>query len=122
MGTCCSSGTLQGYVSLHRVVFPWSLILHSQLTRLKIAYLNEDIYSPDNLSQFIDLLVYFPVLEILALDFFLPSQLAEFPYCRTICLPRLSRLPSSAVPPSYRTMANLAFHTGTSKPTILGHG
>jgi hypothetical protein len=78
--------------SLSRVVIPWSLIPRGQLTQLKIACPNEDAYSPGDLSQLIDLLVNCPALEILALDFCLPSQLTEFPHGRTIHLPHLSRL------------------------------
>jgi hypothetical protein len=70
--------------SLDRVVIPWSLIPRGQLTQLKIVCLNEDAYSPGDLSQLIDLLVNCPVLEILALDFCLPSQLTEFPHGRMI--------------------------------------
>jgi F-box-like len=78
--------------SLSRVVIPWSLIPRGQLTQLKIAHSNEDFNSPGDLGQLIDVLVNCPALEILALDFCLPSQLTEFPHGRTIHLPHLSRL------------------------------
>jgi hypothetical protein len=78
--------------SLSRVIIPWSLIPRGQLTQLKIAYPNEDVNSPGDLSQLIDLLVNCPAIEILALDFCLPSQLTEFPHGRTIRLSHLSRL------------------------------
>jgi hypothetical protein len=78
--------------SLSRVIIPWSLIPRGQLTQLKIAYPNEVFNSPGDLGQLIDLLVNCPALEILALDFCLPSQLTEFPHGRTIHLSHLSRL------------------------------
>jgi hypothetical protein len=80
--------------SLSRVIIPWSLIPRGQLTQLKIAYPNELVNSPGDLGQLIDLLVNCPALEILALDFCLPSQLTEFPHRdgRTIHLSYLSRL------------------------------
>jgi hypothetical protein len=78
--------------SLSRVVIPWSLIPRGQLTQLKIACRAEDIDSPGDLNQLIDLLVNCPALEILALDSCLPSQLTELPYGRIIHLSHLSRL------------------------------
>jgi hypothetical protein len=78
--------------SLSQVVIPWSIIPRGQLTQLKIACPNEGVYSPGDLSQLIDLLVNCPALEILALDFCLPSQLTEFPHGRTVHLSNLSRL------------------------------
>jgi hypothetical protein len=65
--------------SLDRVVIPWSLIPRGQLTQF-----NEDVDSLGDLNQLIDLLANRPVLEILALDFCLPSQLTEFPHGRMI--------------------------------------
>jgi hypothetical protein len=78
--------------ALSRVVIPWSFIPRGQLTQLKIASPNEDLYSPGDLNQLIDLLVNCPALEILELDSCLPSQLTELPHGRTIHLPHLSRL------------------------------
>ena len=78
--------------SLSRVIVPWSLVPHGQLTQLKIACPNEDVHSPGDLNQLIDLLVNCSALEILALEFCLPSQLTEFPHGQTIHLPHLSRL------------------------------
>jgi hypothetical protein len=80
--------------SLFQVVIPWSLIPRGQLTQLKIACPggNEDVDSPGDLNQLIDLLVNCPALEILALDSCLPSQLTELPHGQTIHLPHLSRL------------------------------
>jgi hypothetical protein len=78
--------------SLSRVVIPWSLIPRGQLTQLKITSANEDVDSPGDLNQLIDLLVNCPALEILALDSCLPSQLTKLLHGRTIHLPRLSRL------------------------------
>ena len=63
-----------------------------QLTQLKIARLDEDVDSPADLDQLIDLLVNCPELEILGLESRLPSQLTKFPHGRTIHLPHLSRL------------------------------
>ena len=79
-------------LSLSRVVIPWSIIPRGQLTHLKIAYFDEDVHSPGDLNQLIDLLVNCPALEILALESCLPSQLAEFPHGQTIHLPHLSHL------------------------------
>jgi len=79
-------------LSLSPVVIPWSLIPRGQLTQLKIACHNEDHDSPSNLNQLTDLLVNCPALEILALEFCLPSQLAEFPPDQTIQFPHLSHL------------------------------
>jgi hypothetical protein len=78
--------------ALSRVVIPWSLIPRGQLTQLKIACPNEDVDSPGDLNQLIDLLVNCPALEILELYSCLPSQLTELPHGRTINLPHLSRL------------------------------
>ena len=78
--------------SLSRVIIPWSLIPRGQLTNLKIACRIEDVDSPGDLNQLIDLLVNCPALEILALDSCLPSQLTELPRGQIIHLPRLSRL------------------------------
>jgi hypothetical protein len=77
--------------SLSHVVIPWSLIPRSQLTQLKIDRPDEDVHSPGDLNQLIDLLIGCPTLEILALESSLPSQLVELPH-RTIYLPHLSRL------------------------------
>ena len=79
-------------LSLSQVVIPWSLIPRGQLTQLKIACSKEDVDSPSDLNQLIDLLVNCPALEILSLESCLPSQLTEFPHGRTIHLPHLSRL------------------------------
>ena len=78
--------------SLSGLVIPWALIPRGQLTRLKMACHKEDVHSPGDLNQLIDLLVSCPSLEILNLEACLPSQLTEFPHGRTIYLPHLSRL------------------------------
>ena len=78
--------------SLSQLVIPWSLIPRGQLVQLKIAVPQEDVHSPGDLNQLIDLLVNCPALEILALESCLSSQLTEFPHGRTIHLPHLSRL------------------------------
>src|SRR6266849_1363692 len=78
--------------SLSGVVIPWSFIPRGQLTQLKIAYSEEDICSPGDLNQLIDILINCPALEILPLEFCLPPQLTEFPHGRTIHLPHLSLL------------------------------
>jgi hypothetical protein len=78
--------------SLSRVVIPWSLVPRGQLTQLKIAGPDEDVASPGDLNELIDLLVNCPELEILALESCLPSQPTEFLHGRTIHLPHLSHL------------------------------
>ena len=80
--------------SLSRVIIPWSLIPRGQLTQLKIACPDDskDLYSPGDLNQLIDLLVNCPALEILALEFCLPSQITEFQLDRTIHFRHLSHL------------------------------
>jgi hypothetical protein len=78
--------------SLSQVVISWSIIPRGQLTQLKITCPNEDVDSPGDLNQLIDLLVNCPALEILALESCLPSQLTEFPHGRTVHLSNLSRL------------------------------
>ena len=77
---------------LSQLVIPWSLIPRGHLTQLKVAVPKEDVHSPGDLNQLIDLLVNCPALEILALESCLPSQLTEFSHGRTIHLPHLSRL------------------------------
>ena len=78
--------------SLSRILVPWSLIPRGQLTWLQIAYTNEDVHSPGDLSELIDLLVNCPSLENLELHSCLPSQLTEFSHGRPIHLPNLSWL------------------------------
>ena len=78
-------------LSLSHVSIPWSLIPRGQLTQLEI---DNHEYDPalENLNDLIDLLVNSPALEILTLNYCLPSQLSQFPHGRTIHLPRLSKL------------------------------
>jgi hypothetical protein len=81
--------------SLSRVVIPWSLVPRGQLTMLKFAGPHEDVVSPGDLNELIDLLVNCPELEVLELESCLPSQLTEFTefaHGPTIHLPHLSRL------------------------------
>src|SRR5216683_3326806 len=82
--------------SLYQISIPWSLIPHGQLTHLKII-LSRRMFEPDNsspndLNQFIDLLVNSPDLEVLAINFCLPTMLSEVSNGQPIHLPRLSRL------------------------------
>ena len=81
---------------ISQLCVPWSFIPRGQLTQLKIVLqaemFDEDIPSLGNASQFIDLLVNCPALEILVLDLCLPSDLPQSPWGRTVHLPRLSRL------------------------------
>ena len=79
-------------LSLSRVVIPWSLVPRGQLTWLQVSCANEDVHSPGDLNQLVDLLVNCPSLENLVLHSCLPSQLTEFRHGRTIHLPHLSRL------------------------------
>jgi hypothetical protein len=79
--------------SFSQVVIPWSLIPRGQLTQLKITLIDE---TPTPLvgdsRQLVDLLIDCPALEILVLEFCLPSGLMQFSHGKAIHLPRLSRL------------------------------
>jgi hypothetical protein len=81
---------------LSQVLIPWSHIPRGQLTQLTICLLNEvsiaDVPSHRDLNELIDLLVNSPSLEVLALEFCLPSYLSQLSYDQTIHLPQLSRL------------------------------
>jgi hypothetical protein len=78
--------------TLSEFIIPGLLVPRGQLTRLKIAITREVVDLPGDLNELIDLLVNCPALEILALEYCLPSQLIEFPHGRTIHLPHLSHL------------------------------
>ncbi|KAI0284457.1 hypothetical protein BC826DRAFT_1109733 [Russula brevipes] len=81
--------------SLSQVAIPWSSIPlpRGQLTQLKITLIDE---TPTPMvgdsKQLVDLLIDCPALEILVLEFCLPSELMQFSHGKTIHLPRLSRL------------------------------
>ena len=79
-------------LSLSHVLIPWSPIPRGQLTQLVIVNENENNPALGDSNDLIELLVNCPALEILTLDFCLPSQLTRFPRGQTIHLPRLSRL------------------------------
>ena len=75
---------------------PWSLIPHGQLTQLRIIF-SRGISTPsvpslDDSNQLFDLLINIPDLEILSLEFCLPSMLSQVSHGEPIHLPRLSRL------------------------------
>lgn len=78
-------------LTLTRVSIPWSLIPFCQLTQLKIT-----VRSPDdlNLNHFLDLLINNPGLEVLILEFCLPSEFmrSQVSDGKPVHLPRLSRL------------------------------
>ena len=79
-------------LSLSYVLIPWSPIPRGQLTQLLIVNKNENDPALGDSNDFIDLLVNYPALAILKLDFCLPSNLTRFPRDRTIHLLRLSQL------------------------------
>jgi hypothetical protein len=81
---------------LSQVLIPWSLIPRGRLTQLSIRLFSDVPITEDHLygdlSQFIDVLVNSPGLEVLVLGCYLPPQFAPFPLGQTIHLPHLSRL------------------------------
>ena len=81
---------------LSQVLIPWSHIPRGQLTQLTVCLLNEvsigDVPLHRDLNELIDVLVNSPGLEVLVLEFCLPSQLSQLSYDQTIHLPQLSRL------------------------------
>ena len=80
-------------LSLSKVSIPWSLIPRGQLTQLKITLIR-GLSSPSTPSsdQLLDLLINSPDLEVLALEFCLPTTLFQAPDGQAIHLPHLSRL------------------------------
>jgi hypothetical protein len=54
--------------AVFKVTFSWSLVPCSQLAWLKITLPNEDLYSPGDINQLIDLLVNCLAWEMLDLD------------------------------------------------------
>jgi len=86
---------LRSFITSH-ITIPWSFIPRGQLTQLKII-LSRRISMPSSSSlndsnQFFDLLINCPDLEILSLEFCLPSMLSQVSHGEPIHLPRLSRL------------------------------
>ncbi|KAI0252277.1 hypothetical protein BJV78DRAFT_1281836 [Lactifluus subvellereus] len=68
--------------SLCQIQIPWSLVPRTQLSQLRIVLSKEisttdDIPSFDDLNQLIDLLTNSPTLEVLVLEFCLPSILSH---------------------------------------------
>jgi len=80
-------------LSLSKVSIPWSLIPRGQLTQLKITLIR-GLSSPNipSSDQLLDLLINSPDLEVLALEFCLPTTLFQTPDGQAIHLPHLSRL------------------------------
>ena len=82
--------------SLYQISIPWSLIPRGQLTQLKVntqgGIIYPDISSPSDSLQLIDLLIDSPDLEVLALEFCIPTMLSQVSRGQSIYLPRLSRL------------------------------
>jgi len=82
--------------SLYQISIPWSLIPRGQLTELKVntqrGINHSDISSPSDSLQLIDLLTDSPDLEVLALEFCIPTMLSQVSRGQSINLPRLSRL------------------------------
>jgi hypothetical protein len=80
---------------LAQICIPWSLIPRGQLTRLEIILYrsipNVDV-SRGDLNQLVDLLMNSPQLEVLAIDYCLPTVHSLVPFGEPIRLPRLSRL------------------------------
>jgi len=83
-------------LSLSSVFIPWSLIPRGQLTQLKITLFrwiySSNTPSPSESNQLLDLLINSPDLEVLALEFCLPTILFQAPDGKAVHLPRLSRL------------------------------
>jgi len=78
-------------LSLSKVSIPWSLIPRGQFTQLKII-LPRWSTPPSDLNQLLDLLINSPDLEVLVLEFCLPTILFQAPDGQAIHLPRLSCL------------------------------
>ena len=83
-------------LSLSGVPIPWSLVPRGQLTQLKISLFIEIPFpntpSSNESSQLLDLLINTPDLEVLVLEFCLPTMLVQALDGQAIHLPRLSRL------------------------------
>ena len=86
---------LRSFTTSH-ITIPWSLIPRGQLTQLRIIFSRgistPSIPSLDDSNQLFDLLINSPDLEILSLEFCLPSMLSQVSHGEPIHLPRLSRL------------------------------
>src|SRR6266850_2972375 len=84
--------------TLSEVFVPWSLIPRGQLTRIQITRFKgiptTDVSLSDDLNQLVDLLISSPELEVLILEFCLPTMLSQVSHgqLEPIHLPRLSRL------------------------------
>jgi len=86
---------LRSFITSH-VIIPWSLIPRGQLTQLKIIF-SRGIFTPsissrNDSNQLLGLLINSPELEVLSLEFCLPSVLSRISHGEPIHLPRLSRL------------------------------
>lgn len=84
-------------LTLSRVSVPCSLIPCGQLTQLKITYGQYSPAEPSSpydldLNHLIDLLINNPGLEVLILEFCLPTILSRVSNRQSVHLPRLSRL------------------------------
>ena len=83
-------------LSLYKVSIPWSLIPRGQLTRLEITLFKgistPSTPLPSDSNQLLDLLAHCPDLEVLVLEFCLPTMVFQAPDRQAIHLPRLSRL------------------------------
>ena len=89
------SPKLRSFTTYH-IIIPWPLIPRGQLTQLRII-LSRGISTPsisslNDSNQLFGLLINSPELEILSLDFCLPSMLSQVSHGEPIHLPRLSRL------------------------------
>ena len=82
-------------LSLSMISIPWSLIPRGQLTQLKISFsrwIPSPSTSPSDSNQLLDLLINSPDLEVLVLEFCLPTMLFQTPDGKAVHLPRLLRL------------------------------
>jgi len=83
-------------LSLSRVSSPWTLIPRGQLTQLKITHSGEistpSTSSPSSSNQLLDLLINNSDLEVLVLEFCLPTLLFQAAEGQAVHLPHLSRL------------------------------
>jgi hypothetical protein len=82
-------------LALCQVRVPWSFFPRCQFTQLKIVLCEEEwneAPSLESLEQLMDVLLNCPNLEVLVLEYCLPSMLSQYMNKRTVPLPRLSQL------------------------------